>query len=51
MTNQEIIADFEQRYYQLDDFKKSLLAKQTKRQLLIALAEYRYYSRHTAIQF
>lgn len=51
MTNQEIIADFERHYYQLDDFKKSLLAKQSKRQLLIALAEYRYYSRHTAIQF
>lgn len=45
MTNQEIIADFEQHYYKLDDYKKSLLAKQDKRQLLIVLNEYRHYSR------
>lgn len=49
MTNQEIIADFEQHYYKLDDHKKSLLAKQDKRQLLIALAEYRYYKRNPVI--
>lgn len=49
MTNQEIIADFEQHYYKLDDYKKSLLAKQDKRQLLIALAEYRYYKRNPVI--
>lgn len=51
MTNQQIIADFEQHYYQLDDYKKSLLAKQTKRQLLKALAEYRFYSRRPIAKF